>query len=98
MSSRILIASAGAVLLGACTNTVHSEAGFGATAMGDSTKYNAAVQIIDPVPVYDETDSQPGERGDKGAAAVRRYRTDTVKQTESQSTSSAATGVSSGPQ
>jgi hypothetical protein len=97
MSSRILPASAAAALLAGCTNTVHSEAGFGtATVMGETARYNAAVQIIDPAPVYDAADSQPGDRGDKGAAAVKRYRTDAVKQVEAESTGSGAGG--SGPQ
>jgi hypothetical protein len=55
-------------------------------AFGEATKYNAAVQTIDPVPVYSEDGSQPGDSGAKGAAAVKRYRTDTVKEVEETTT------------
>lgn len=74
-------------------NNVSPDPGF-----GEAVKYNAAVQIIDPDPVYDEAGSQPGDSGAKGAAAVKRYRTDTVKQVETIATTSGATGSSGGPQ
>ena len=57
-------------------------------AFGESAKYNAAVQTVDPDPVYSEDDAQPGENGAKGANAVRRYRTDSVKDVQSQTTTS----------
>ena len=53
---------------------------------GETVAYNKAVQIIDPDPIYAETDAQPGDSGAKGAAAVKRYRTDAVKSVESQTT------------
>ena len=62
---------------------------------GEAAKYNAAVQVIDPDPVYTEDDSQPGDSGAKGAAAVKRYRTDTVKEVEVMETTSSGSG--SGP-
>jgi hypothetical protein len=65
-------------------------------AFGETTKYNAAVQIIDPDPVYAATDSQPGENGAVGAEAVKRYRTGAVKQVEQVSPSSAGSGGGSG--
>jgi hypothetical protein len=65
-------------------------------AFGESTKYNAAVQIIDPDPVYAATDSQPGENGVRGAEAIKRYRTGAVKQVEQVSTSSGGSGGSGG--
>ena len=62
---------------------------------GEAAKYNAAVQTIDPDPVYAEDGSQPGDSGAKGAAAVKRYRTDAVKEIEQQQTT---TSSGSGPQ
>lgn len=47
-------------------------------AFGESVKYNAAIQTINPAPVYSAANAQPGSSGDKGASAVRRYRTDQV--------------------
>ncbi len=65
---------------------------------GESVKYNAAIQTVDPDPVYAETDAQPGSSGAKGAAAVTRYRTDAVKQVESLTTTESTSGSGSGPQ
>lgn len=45
---------------------------------GEATKRNAALQIINPDPVDESGSAQPGELGDKGQAAVERYRTDQV--------------------
>ena len=45
---------------------------------GEATKRNAALQIINPDPVDEPGSAQPGELGDKGQAAVERYRTDQV--------------------
>ena len=59
-------------------------------------KYNAAVQIIDPDPVYDANGAQPGDNGEKGAAAVKRYRTDQVKKVEVMTTTTGS-GSGSGP-
>jgi hypothetical protein len=68
--------------------------------LGEAPKYNAAIQTINPAPVYSADSAQPGSNGEVGAAAVKRYRTDKVKQTESIGTSSSGSGVgmSSGPQ
>lgn len=55
-------------------------------AFGEATKFNAAVQTVDPDPVYSEDDAKPGENGAKGANAVRRYRTDSVKDVQQQTT------------
>ena len=62
-------------------------------AVGESVKYNAAVQTVNPDPVYPAGAAQPGDSGVKGAAAVKRYRTDAVKQVEVMQTT---TGSSSG--
>ena len=93
MSSKLLVASPLAVvLLSGCLanmnqNPISPDPGF-----GDAAKYNAAVQTIDPDPVYAEGGSQPGDSGAKGAAAVKRYRTDAVKQVEATQTTAGGSG------
>lgn len=62
---------------------------------GEAHRYNAAVQTIDPAPVYQAGDARPGDHGEKGAAAVKRYRTDRVKDVEVMETTR---GSSGGPQ
>lgn len=95
MSSRLLaVVAVQALLLAGCTslnqNNISPDPAF-----GEAAKYNAAIQTIDPDPVYAEGGSQPGDDGAKGAAAVKRYRTDQVKEVEVISTS---TGSGGGPQ
>jgi len=95
MSSKLLIASPLAiVLLSGCLaninrNPISPDPGF-----GEAAKYNAAVQTIDPDPTYAEGGSQPGDSGAKGAAAVKRYRTNAAKQVDAALTPS---GGASGP-
>ena len=91
MSSNLRLAlslTAGAAALAACTPADH--------ALGEAVKYDMAIQTIDPDPVYDEDDAQPGYHGEKGAEAVKRYRTDAVKQIEQQTTTSGGQGGGSG--
>ena len=92
MSSRLgltILAGAFALGCGACTPT---DVGF-----GETVKYATAAQTIDPDPVYSPDGAQPGDHGDKAAQAVKRYRTDAVKDVETISTSSGSTGGSGGP-
>jgi hypothetical protein len=92
MSSRLgLTMLAGALVLGcgACTPTD--------VGLGETVKYAAAAQTIDPDPVYAPDGAQPGDHGDEAAAAVKRYRTDAVKKVESIATTSGVTG-GAGPQ
>jgi hypothetical protein len=63
--------------------------------LGETVKYNAAIQTINPTPVYSADSAQPGSNGDVGAQAVKRYRTGAVIQPESLGTNSGA-GMSSG--
>jgi hypothetical protein len=96
MSFRHLAAIAGCIALGACA-TPPPQAGSLDAGFGEVTKHNAAVQIIDPDPVYTAEGAQPGDNGEKGANAVKRYRTDQVKETESaSSTKKAGSGSGSG--
>src|SRR5687767_7744804 len=92
-SRRLLIAPLTLVLLAGC-DTVNPQTGSPDPSFGEAVKYNAAIQTIDPDPVYDENDSKPGDSGAKGAAAVKRYRTDAVKPVETIQTS---VGQTSGP-
>lgn len=101
-SKRFWIAAIASVSLGGC-NTVNSHYGDEDAAFGEAAKYNAAIQTINPVPVYAANSVQPGSNGDVGASAVKRYRTDKVKAPQSQSTSGvggsgAGASVGSGPQ
>jgi len=59
---------------------------------GETVKYAAAAQTIDPDPVYAPDGAQPGDNGDKGAHAVKRYRTDAVKEVETMTTSESQSG------
>lgn len=81
MSFKLLLAPAAVVLLAGCS-TVNAPIGSADPGFGEAAKYNAAVQTIDPDPVYAAEDAQPGDHGEKGQKAVDRYRKDAVKQTE----------------
>ena len=81
MSSRLIATLGACALLSACNTAPPGQAGSLDASWGEASKYNAAVQTIDPEPVYAEGGAQPGDNGDKGADAVQRYRTDNVKDT-----------------
>lgn len=95
MSSRLPIAALPALVLLAGCDTVYPASQSIDPGMGEAVKYNAAVQTIDPDPVYAQGGAQPGDNGDVGANAVKRYRTDQVKGVETESTTAAGSG--SGP-
>ena len=59
---------------------------------GETARYNAALQIIDPDPQVAANAAMPGDNGAVGAAAAKRYRTDTVKPVERVETSTSTTG------
>lgn len=61
--------------------------------LGASVKHNYAMQVIDPDPEYTGVPNE-GASGDKGEAAVERYRTDKVKQPETIRTTSGSGGGS----
>jgi len=100
MSSKLLrvFVVVGVITLPACS-TMNKPIGMEDPAIGEAVKYNAAVQTINPDPVYQAGDAQPGDNGVKGADAAKRYRSDTVKPVQSmQSTGgSGGSGSSSGP-
>ena len=91
MNSKLLATPAALLLLTGC-NTVYEHSGSADPGLGEATKYNVAVQTIDPDPVYSPEGAQPGDAGDKGAAAVKRYRTDAVKAVNTESTATRAGG------
>ena len=95
-SSRLLalLPFAGLAFLAGC-NTANTHIGDEDPAFGEAVKYNAAIQTINPAPVYSEAGAQPGANGDVGAKAVKRYRTGAVKPVETMQTTS-GTGTSGG--
>ena len=95
MSSRVLLVAVCGLVLAGC-NTVHKNIGTEDPALGEAVRYNAAIQTINPDPVYPAGSAQPGDSGVKGAAAVKRYRTDAVKQVEAMQTTGGG-GSSSAP-
>jgi predicted small secreted protein len=96
MSSRKLLfpaLGAIAITLTAC-NTWNRHIGDEDPYLGEAVKYNAAVQTINPEPVYAEGSAQPGDNGDKGAQAVRRYRTDKVNERHTKESRVRSSGLS----
>jgi len=93
MSSKLLLV-VGAALALAGRNTVNKNIGTEDPGMGEAFKYDTAIQTINPDPVYTADSAQPGDSGAKGAAAVKRYRTDAVKQTQAVSSTSSSSGGS----
>jgi hypothetical protein len=78
-------------------NTMNSHIGDEDPFMGEAVKYNAAIQTINPTPVYPPAAAQPGDNGEKGSKAVKRYRNDQVKQVETMQTTSGGSGGGTGP-
>jgi hypothetical protein len=76
-------------------NTANTHIGDDAAFVGEAVKYNAAIQTINPDPVYAEGSALPGDSGVKGAEAVKRYRTDQVKQVETMQTTAGGSGSGS---
>ena len=93
MSSRFLvIVPATCFVLTAC-NTANKRIGQEDPFFGESVRYNAALQTINPDPVYPEGAAEPGSSGAKGAAAVARYRTDQVNARHQREVSTARSGL-----
>ena len=91
MSSKVVLIAAACVALSACS-TMRKNIGQEDPAFGEAAKFNAAVQTINPDPIYPAGSAQPGDSGVKGAAAAKRYRTDAVKQVEVMQTTSGGSG------
>ena len=86
---------AGCATLAGC-NTWYSHIGDEDAGFGEAVKYDQAIQVINPAPIYAANSTQPGSNGDVGSKAVERYRTDKVKAVEQMQTTS-GTGASGGP-
>jgi hypothetical protein len=94
--TKIALLATASLALGAC-NTAQTHIGDEDPGIGEAVKYNAAIQTINPAPVYAAGSAQPGSNGDLGASAVKRYRTDKVKPVETmQTTSGSSSGGGSG--
>ena len=91
---RTCVITAGAALLAAC-NTANSHIGDEDPAFGEALKYDQAIQTINPAPIYPASAAQPGDNGAKGQAAVKRYRTDSVKQVEAMQTTAGSSSSGS---
>lgn len=105
MSSRQLLLIAAAAALGACTmdGSIPKRIGQQDPFLGEAVKYNAAVQTINPDPVYPEGAMEPGSVGVKGSEAVERYRTNQVNErhraeTQQSTGLSTTSGSTGGPQ
>ena len=96
-SKRLLIVTAASAALAAC-NTANTHIGDEAAGFGEASRYNAAIQTINPTPVYSAQAAQPGDNGEKGAAAVKRYRSGQVKDVQTMTTTTSGTGGGGGPQ
>jgi hypothetical protein len=64
--------------------------------LGEAPKYDAAIQTVNPAPVYSADSAQPGSNGAVGVDAVKRYRTGKVIQPESLGTGSTSSGTGGG--
>ena len=95
MSYKLLVGPVALLSLAGC-NTVYEQSASTDPGMGEAHRYNMAVQTIDPDPVYSADGAQPGDDGAKGAAAIKRYRTDAVKDIQVQSSTTSSGGGSGG--
>ena len=101
MSFRLPGAIAAMILLAGCQSDPLPQAGSLDAGFGEVSRYNAAVQTINPDPVYTPAGAQPGENGEKGADATKNYRTgktmDQHKAEARQKGTQSTTGGSGGP-
>lgn len=95
-SKRLWIAVVGCAALAGC-NTAQTHIGDEDPGIGEAVKYDAALQTVNPAPVYTAESTQPGSNGEVGTKAVQRYRTDKVKAPVAQNPSRSITG-GGGPQ
>lgn len=94
MSSKLTMIAAAALLTSACSTGYTKHIGDEDPGLGETVKYNAAAQIINPDPVYPPGAAQPGDNGAKAQAAMKRYRTDAVKAIETISSTQSSSGGS----
>jgi hypothetical protein len=94
-SKRLLIAVAVATGLAGC-NTAQTHIGDESPVLGEAVAYDKAIQTVNPNPVYPPNAAKPGDNGEVGVAAVKRYRSGSVKPVQTLSTGSGSSG--GGPQ
>jgi type IV pilus biogenesis protein CpaD/CtpE len=93
MSSKLLrLAPLAATMALAGCETVHANRSLD-PGFGESARYNAALQVIDPDPLVSAEAMKPGSNGAVGTAAAKRYRTDKVKPVEKITTTSTTGGA-----
>ena len=66
--------------------------------LGEALRYDMAIQTVNPDPVYPEDGAQPGDNGEKGAEAVKRYRKGETRELKIETTASGSGGGGGGPQ
>jgi hypothetical protein len=86
----LIVPAAALVLLASCAPV---DAG-----LGEAVRYDMAIQTINPDPVYPEDGAQPGDNGEKGAEAVKRYRKGETTELKIESTASSTSSGGGGPQ
>lgn len=59
---------------------------------GEAVRYDAAIQTIDPDPVYPADSAKPGYFGEKAQKATDRYRKGTTKPVRTESSTSSGGG------
>ena len=89
-----LVTAAACIALGGC-NTANTHIGDEDPFLGEAVKYDAAIQTINPAPVYPANAALPGSNGEKGQKAVERYRKDEVKDVQMMQTTSGSAGAAS---
>jgi hypothetical protein len=89
-----LVTAATCIALCGC-NTANTHIGDEDPFLGEAAKYNAAIQTINPAPVYPANATLPGSNGEKGQKAVERYRKDEVKEVQTMQTTSGSAGAAS---
>jgi hypothetical protein len=94
-SKRLWILAIVTGALAAC-NTANTHIGDEDPFLGESVKYDQAIQTINPVPVYPAGAAQPGDNGEKGALAVQHDRKGEVKPVETMSTTAGTSGGGGG--
>lgn len=96
-SRRLLILLASGAALAGC-NTAQTHIGDESAVLGEAFTYDQAIQTVNPAPVYPPNAAKPGDNGQVGVAAVKRYRSGSVKGVETMSTSTGSGGGGGGPQ
>jgi hypothetical protein len=93
---RIAVLLAAPLLIAGC-ETVDPVSESHDPGFGEAVKFNAAVQTVNPEPVYAAGGELPGGSGQRGTDATKRYRSGQVKETQSEGTSGGRGAGGGGP-